>query len=130
MCRVDRRDDGERDHVVDDEHGDEEDAEPLGVERSGQGQGSERERGVGRHRRAPPVLGWLTRVDDQEQGHRDEHPGDAGGQRQHGTTPLPQLADVELPPRLETDDEEEERHQPVVHPAAESERQSGSPDGE
>src|SRR6266542_4113658 len=39
-----------------------------------------------------------------------------------GPTPLPQLAQDELPARLEPDDEKEERHQPAVHPLAKIQR--------
>src|SRR4051812_28229191 len=35
---------------------------------------------------------------------------------------LPQFAQIELPPRLEPHDEEEQRHQALVHPLAEVER--------
>ena len=50
---------------------------------------------------------------------RDDHPAEPGEQRQREAAALAQLADVELAPRLEPDDEEEERHQPVVDPVAE-----------
>ena len=59
-----------------------------------------------------------TRIDRD----RDRHPAEPGQQRQRESPPLPQLAEVELAPRLEPDDEEEERHQPAVHPVAEVER--------
>src|ERR687884_120862 len=39
-----------------------------------------------------------------------------------GPPSLAQLAEVELAPRLEPDDEEEERHQAAVHPVAQVER--------
>src|SRR5918996_627147 len=42
--------------------------------------------------------------------------------RQHEAPSLPKLAEVELAPRLEPDDEEEERHQPAVHPLAKRKR--------
>ena len=43
-------------------------------------------------------------------------------ERQREPPPLAQLAEVELAARLEPDDEEEERHQPAVHPVAQVER--------
>ena len=46
--------------------------------------------------------------------------------RQSEPPSLPQLAEVELAPRLEPDDEEEERHQPAVHPLAQVERDAVS----
>ena len=49
-------------------------------------------------------------------------PPSPASERQRHPAPLAQLADVELAPRLEADDEEEERHQPAVHPVAQVER--------
>ena len=49
----------------------------------------------------------------------------AGQQRQREPPPLAQLAEVELAPRLEPDDEEEERHQAAVDPLAQVERDAG-----
>ena len=43
----------------------------------------------------------------------------AGHRRQRDAAALAQLAEVELAPRLEPDDEEEERHQAAVQPLAE-----------
>ena len=54
---------------------------------------------------------------------RDDHPGRAPPANGQGEAPpLAQLAEVELAPRLEADDEEEERHQAAVHPVAQVER--------
>ena len=55
-------------------------------------------------------------------GDRHRHAADPGEQRQREPPPLAQLAEVELAARLEPDDEEEERHQPAVHPLAQIER--------
>ena len=44
------------------------------------------------------------------------HAGQPGEHGQRHQLAVPQLAQVELPPRLEPDDEEEERHQAAVHP--------------
>ena len=49
-----------------------------------------------------------------------------GQQRQRQPAALPQLAEVELAPRLEPDDEEEERHQAAVDPVAEIVRDSAA----
>ena len=52
----------------------------------------------------------------------DGHAADPGQERQREPPPLAQLAEVELAPRLQPDDEEEERHQAAVHPLAQIER--------
>ena len=52
-------------------------------------------------------------------------PAEAGEERQREPSPLAQLAEVELPPRLEPDDEEEERHQARCSPTP---RSSATPD--
>ena len=43
-------------------------------------------------------------------------PDDAGHERQHEPAPVAQVAEVELAPRLQPDDEEEQRHQAAVDP--------------
>jgi len=65
------------------------------------------------------VRGRLAGVEGEEERDRYDHPAEPRGDRQRQPTALAQLAHVELPPRLEPDDEEEERHQPAVQPAAE-----------
>ena len=59
------------------------------------------------------------RVDGQVDRDRHDHPAEGGEHRQGEAAALAQLADVELAPHLEPDDEEEERHQAVVDPIAE-----------
>ena len=45
---------------------------------------------------------------------RDDHADQPGGERQHEAPPLAQVAEVELAPRLQPDDEEEQGHQPLL----------------
>ena len=54
-------------------------------------------------------------------------PARPASERQGESPPLAQLADVEFTPRLETDDEEEERHQAAVHPATQIECDARDP---
>ena len=78
----------------------------------------ERERGVGGHRRAPAARRRPPGVEGQVDGDRHEHPAQPGQQRQHQPAPFAQVAQVELAPGLQPDDEEEERHQAAVDPVA------------
>jgi hypothetical protein len=50
---------------------------------------------------------------------RHQHAADSRHERHDEAPALAQLADVELAPRLEPDDEEEQDHQPVVDPVPE-----------
>ena len=88
----------------------------------------ERERRVGRHRGSPAVRRAVARVDGEVDRDRHDHPGEPGEQRESDAPPLAQLAEVELPPGLEPDHEEEERHQAGVDPAAEVLRDAAAPD--
>ena len=71
---------------------------------------------------APAVRRGAAGVEGEVDRDRHGHAAEPGEQRQGEPPPLAQLAEVELPARLEADDEEEERHQPAVHPVAEIER--------
>ena len=116
---VDEDDDPERGEVVDDDQGEEEDPQPGGAARRRQGEGAERQRRVGRHRH-PPAVGAVAAAVDQ-QVDRDRR-GDAAERRRRRDPdpgPLAQLAEVELALGLEPDDEEEQRHQPLVDPGVE-----------
>ncbi len=114
-------------------------AQPVGEARPDEREQAERERRVGRHRHAPAVrrgaAGVEREVDRDRHGHAAERRPATGSDDR---PPLAQLAEVELAPRLEADDEEEERHQAAVHPvaqvqrdadAAEVDRELGPPDG-
>ena len=62
MVRVDGRDDHERDEVVDDDDREDERAQPVREPRPDDREHAERERRVGRHRRAPAVRGRVPGV--------------------------------------------------------------------
>ena len=119
---VDGRDDDERDDVVHHDDREHERPQPIGKTRADERQQAEREGRVGRHGDPPAARGRAAGVEGEIDADGRRHPADPGQQRQREPPPLPQLAQVELPPRLEADDEEEERHQPAVHPVAKIQR--------
>ena len=63
---------------------------------------------------APESPGVEGQVDPDRHG----HPAERGDHRQREPAALAQLAEVELASSLQPDDEEEERHQTLVHPLA------------
>jgi hypothetical protein len=118
MLRVRGGDHHQRDEVVD--HGEREQPypqpRPTGRHEGEHTEGKRRVRG---HRCAPAVRAATTRVEHQEDRYRDGHAADRRQKRQGDPPALAQLADVDLALGLQSRDEEEERHQPLVHPAAE-----------
>ena len=118
VLRVDERDDEQRHDVVDHDHRQQERAQAVQPARADEREHAQREGGVGRHGGSPPPLRTAARVEGEIDEHRHDHPADARDQGQRGPRPLPQLAHVELAPRLEPDDEEEERHEAAVDPVA------------
>ena len=119
--RVDEGDDGQRTDVVDDGEGQEEDPEPTGYPRSDEGERTHEEGGVGGDDHAPGggVTGW--RGDQDEQQGRDRQARKGGEHRHHRARPAGELADGELTPHLESDREEEDRHEGVVDERVERE---------
>jgi hypothetical protein len=115
---VDGCDDDEGDEVVKDDGRQHERAQPVGKAGPHQREQAEREGRIGRHRDPPPTGGGAARVEEQVDGDRRRHAADRGKQRQREPSPLPQLPEVELPPRLKPEDEEEEGHQAAVDPLA------------
>ena len=116
VAAVEDGDDREPDQVVDDRERQQVGAHPVGQPLAAdQGQRAERERGVGRHRRAPAVRGAAAGVDREVDRDRHQHAAEPGQERQRHPAAHPQLAHVELAARLQADDEEEQRHQPGVH---------------
>ena len=116
--RVRRRDHEERDDVVDDDDREHERAESVREARADERQHAERERRVRGHHGPPAVRGATAGVEGEVDQHGRGHPADSGDERQRHAAALAQLAHVELAARFEPDDEEEERHQPVVDPVA------------
>ena len=86
---VDRRDDDERDHVVDHGHGDHESPQAVRKARADEREQAEHEGGVGRHRDSPAVGGRAPRVEDEVDRDGDGHAADRGQQRQREAPPLP-----------------------------------------
>jgi len=70
------------------------------------------------------VRGGAACVDREVDRDRGECAAEACEHGQGEAPAIAQLAEVELAPSLETDDEEEERHQAAVDPAAEIEREA------
>ena len=124
--RVEERDHDQRDDVVDDGDRQQERAQPVGEARPDEREQAERERGVGRHRHPPPVRRRTAGIEREVDRDRAAMPAERREHRQREPAPLAQLAEVELAPRLEADDEEEERHQAAVHPVAKVELRSRS----
>jgi hypothetical protein len=116
--RVDRRDDDERDEVVDDDDREHERAQALREAWADQGEQPERERRIGRHDRSPAVRGRAPRVEGKKESDRGRHPAHGREHRQGEATTFAEFAQVEFAPGLEPDDEEKERHQAAVDPLA------------
>ena len=73
-------------------------------------------RDVRRHGNAPTVAPAPAGVERDVDERRHHHAADRGNHRQRGLARVPELAFDELAFDLEADDEEEHRHEPVVHP--------------
>ena len=100
--------------VVDDGEGQQEDLQRRRDPRAEEGDDAEREGDVGGHRDAPPGGGIAPGVEGQVDRGRHDHAAD-GSERRHGGGPqVAELAGDQLPLDLESDDEEEDRHQRVV----------------
>ena len=117
LLRVGDRDDQQRDQVVDDDHREEEDAQPDRPPARDQREHAERQRGVGRHGRAPAGGALAPGVDREVDRGGGDHPAEAAEDRDGDARALAQLSDVELALGLEPDDEEEQGHQALVDPA-------------
>src|SRR4051812_47472750 len=77
---------------------------------------TQHESGVGADDDAPGARGLSTRSHRDVQQGRNDQTADRGQQGDRRTPWLPQLADGELTTDLQADDEEEQRHETVVHP--------------
>ena len=109
MVGVRRRDHQQRDQVVEDRQGEDERAQAWIAARD-EPEDAEGEGRVGRHRSSPAAGARAAGVEGKEDQDRDEHPAARGHERQRDPAALAELAHVELPPRLESRDQEEERH--------------------
>ena len=115
---VEDRDDEDRADVVDDGEREQEQLQRRRDAAAEQAEHADGHRDVGGHRDAPAVDGVAAGVDREVDQGGDQHPADRGDGRERGASGLPQLALDELALDLEPDDEEEQRHQPVVDPLA------------
>jgi hypothetical protein len=112
-------DQGDRPEVVDDRHRQQQHPDSGRQRRTGQGQHAEGEGDVGGDRDRP-----CTAVGRRPPGCRQcdrggqDHPARGGRQGQGRGPPPGQLADGQLPLDLKASDEEEDRQQPVGHPAS------------
>ena len=119
---VDGRDHEQRHEVVDDDEREEPHAQARRPRRH-QRKHAEGEGRVGRHRGAPAVRRWLSGVDRQVDEHRHGEAAERGQHRDRHAAPVAQLAQVELALGLEPDDQEEQRHEALVDPVAQVERE-------
>ena len=119
MLGVDGGDDQQRPQVIEDGQGEQEHPQPRGYSRREQRQRPERERGVRRHRRPPAASPCAAGIEREVDEHRRKHPAERCHHGDRQPLALAELTGVELALGLEPDDEEEERHQAVVHPVAE-----------
>ena len=119
---VDGRDHDQRHEVVDDDEREEPNAQARRLRRH-QRQHAEGEGRVGRHRGAPAVRRCLSGVDREVDEHRHGESAERGQHRDRHAAPVAQLAQVELALRLEPDHQEEQRHEALVDPVAQVERQ-------
>ena len=103
-------------------------ADAIGQPPADQGQRAERERGVRRHRHAPGVHRGPSGVHDQVDADRHDHAAQSDRDRQCQPAPHPQLPHVELAPRLQPHDQEEQRHQPGVHELVQAGHHARTPD--
>ena len=116
--RVDERDHDERAQIVDHREGEQEHAQPRRRTWCEQRERTEREGAVGRHRRPPPVRARAASVERQIDRDRHDDPADRRQHRDHHPSAFAQLSQIELALGLETHDQEEDGHQPFVHPDA------------
>jgi hypothetical protein len=83
------------------------------------GHAADHERDVGRHRDSPAPRRRAAVLQRQVDGGGRDHAAEGGGHRKRGTPGIAKLADHELALDLESDDEEEHRHQSVADPVLE-----------
>ena len=92
-----------------------------GTRRAEQTHDADRHGDVGRHGDPPTPCARSHRVDGDVDQRGNDHAADGSDRRQRGGARITQLALDELPLDLQADDEEEDRHQPFVHPLFEVE---------
>ena len=104
MAGVNRGDHHQCGQVVDHRERQQKHSDPGGRSRRQQGHESERERGVGRHRRTPSVGAGAPGVERQIDQDRHRDAADRPEHRNREPPPLAQLTEIELTLGLEADD--------------------------
>jgi hypothetical protein len=116
--RIDHADDRYRGDVVEDGQCQQEHPQLGRAARADDGKRSEQERGVRADHDSPAPGFFARRIERQiEQGGDDHAPQRRGGGDEYAPT-VGQLAHRKFATDFEPDDEEEQRHQSVVHPVA------------
>lgn len=115
--------DEERNDVVDDHEGQQEDPDARRAAAADEGEDSECECRVRPHDDAPPASATRTRGEREVDQRGRDHPADGCHDGRGKPPAFSQLTHVELAPDLESDHEEEERHEPVVDPVEQIERE-------
>jgi hypothetical protein len=113
---VENGDDHDCHDVVDNGKRSQEDLQPQWDAVTKESQHAEGEGDVGRHGDAPTGSSRRTPVQQAVDHGRDEHTTERGNGRQGRASGRGQLADKQLALDLQTNDEEKDRHQPVVDP--------------
>ena len=123
LRRVEERDDEHGADIVHDRERRQEDLESGWRARRHHGQRPEREGDVGGHGHRPAALGDAAAARHQVDQHRDDHAADRRRDRQRRLARGRELSREGLPFDLEADQQEEDRHQPVVDPLMNRQRQ-------
>ena len=108
--------------VVHDGERQEEDPQAGGVLRADEREGAEQEGRVGRDDDAPGIRFAAREVEEHEDERGDDESRERRRHRDDRARAVGQLADRELALDLETDEEEEQGHQPLVHDRMRGER--------
>ena len=120
---VENRDDEHRHQVVDDGQGEHENAEAAWNALAEERHAADDERNVGRHRNGPTAFPCFAVLKRQVDRNRCDHTAKRRGDGQCDLLGIAELSDDQLALDFEADDEEEDRHQPVVDPMGERVRE-------
>ena len=124
VARVHGGDHDQSDEIVDHRHREEPHPEARAAGRH-YCEETQRKRRVGGHCSSPAMPSRTAEIEGQVDGYRQSHAAKGCHQRDHHVAPLPQLTYREFALGLEPDDEEEERHQALVHPVTQVQRDTG-----
>ena len=125
-----RGDDDDGTEVIDDRQGEQEHLQRRRDTAPEQRHHPDGEGDVGGHRDSPPAAFGSTGVEGEIDHCGHDHATEGGHRRQGGLAAVAQLADRPLAFDLQADDEEEDRHQPVVDDVVEVLGEMERPDGD